>query len=350
MPLHWTPEHFTASPRGSATPSSLRLRQVLFKPSGLRHHLRMADRWDETWHRLRVWTSGQAASERLAGQVLLADGFHRLDPSHPLGGRDRKKDAIVWLGDEKWIMAVHFSRKRETLARLARKVRHDASDVASDREIGLVFVTNQEILLEQRAALAREIEPVRLDLYHLERIAAVLDQPRMASTRKQFLAIRASASERWDGFYEAPEMPEGWPRKFPPPEEDEFYSDYLDDPDDFSWKIPRECTCGLDFTDQRGGDWQWAWGDGREYLEGAIPAGLDEDDLLNPVVWHWLNLLWDAAEAQGGESFSVFESRKSWFDDKRDRREWVQAIEAAQAEFDGWHPSESNLVWHRPWR
>lgn len=247
-------------------------------------------------------------------------------------------------------MAVHFSRKRETLAQLVRKVRHDASAVAVDGAVGLVFVTNQEILLEQRAALAREIEPVRLDLYHLERIAAVLDQPRMASTRKQFLAIRASTKERWVGVYEAPEMPEGWPKKFPPPEEDEFYPDYIDDPDDFSWKIPRECTCGLDFTDQTEGNWAGTWGDGREYLEGAIPAGLDEDDLLNPVVWHWLNVLWDAAEAQGGESFAVFEARKNWFDDKRDRREWVEAIEAAQAEFDGWHPSESNLVWHRPWR
>ena len=39
-------------------------------------------RWDETWHRLLDWTSGQAPSERLSAQVLLADGFSCLDPSH----------------------------------------------------------------------------------------------------------------------------------------------------------------------------------------------------------------------------------------------------------------------------
>jgi hypothetical protein len=32
-------------------------------------------RTDETWHRLREWTNGQAPSERLASQILAHEGF-----------------------------------------------------------------------------------------------------------------------------------------------------------------------------------------------------------------------------------------------------------------------------------
>lgn len=43
-------------------------------------------RQDETWHRLREWTSGQTPSERLAAQLLAEEGYSEIDPSHPLGG------------------------------------------------------------------------------------------------------------------------------------------------------------------------------------------------------------------------------------------------------------------------
>ena len=55
----------------------------------------MPSRWDETWHRLRDWTNGQAPSERLAAQILLSVGYTGLDPSHPLGGKDGMKDAVA---------------------------------------------------------------------------------------------------------------------------------------------------------------------------------------------------------------------------------------------------------------
>lgn len=48
----------------------------------------MANRIDETWHRLRDWTYGSAPSERLAAQILHHEGFEAIDPSHPLGGKD----------------------------------------------------------------------------------------------------------------------------------------------------------------------------------------------------------------------------------------------------------------------
>ena len=49
-------------------------------------------RQDETWHRLREWTSGQTPSERLAAQLLVASDYKDVDPSHPLGGPDGGRD------------------------------------------------------------------------------------------------------------------------------------------------------------------------------------------------------------------------------------------------------------------
>ena len=48
----------------------------------------------ETWYRLRQWQGSQAEEERLAGQVLAADGYQSIDPSYPLGGPDTGKDAL----------------------------------------------------------------------------------------------------------------------------------------------------------------------------------------------------------------------------------------------------------------
>jgi hypothetical protein len=74
----------------------------------------MAHRVDETWHRLREWTTGQA-SEHLAAHILAREGFESLDPSHPLGGPDGGKDAVCKRAGEKWIMACYFPRGQQSL-------------------------------------------------------------------------------------------------------------------------------------------------------------------------------------------------------------------------------------------
>jgi hypothetical protein len=114
----------------------------------------MALRFDETWHRLHVWTHGQTPSERLAAQVLLDAGYVDIDPIHPLGGPDGGKDAIAKNG-------VH----------------------------GMAFVTNQELTASQRADLRKEVG-VPLDLFHLERLVAALDKPAMHGVRHQYLNIK----------------------------------------------------------------------------------------------------------------------------------------------------------------
>ncbi len=149
----------------------------------------MTSRWDETWHRLRDWTNGQAPSERLAAQILLSDGYTGLDPSHPLGGQDGTKDAIAEKAGKRWLMAVYFPRSQQAFKHVKRKFRDDLAGVASNKADAMAFVTNQELKLAEREALKQAADSVPVELYHLERITTILDTPAMVGVRKQFLGI-----------------------------------------------------------------------------------------------------------------------------------------------------------------
>ncbi len=149
----------------------------------------MTDRWDETWHRLREWTNGQAQSERLAAQILSHENFKEIDPSHPLGGKDGGKDAVCRRNGQNWIMAVYFPRGQQEFTDIKKKFCGDFKGVAGNNAEGFAFVTNQELRLAERQELKEEAVPVPIELYHLERITLILDKPAMAGVRKQFLLI-----------------------------------------------------------------------------------------------------------------------------------------------------------------
>jgi len=148
-------------------------------------------RWDETWHRLREWTNGQTRSERLAAQILINEGFKGLDPSHPLGGPDKGKDAICYLGEDKWVMAVYFARGEKKISEIKKKLQNDISVALKHEPYGIAFVTNQELMDSQRQELKEMAPPLKLEVFHLERITAILDSPSMAGVRKQFLGIES---------------------------------------------------------------------------------------------------------------------------------------------------------------
>lgn len=146
-------------------------------------------RWDETWHRLLNWTNDQGPAERLAAQVLLADGFAGLDPSHPLGGKDRGADALAERDGLRWTMAAYFPRGQQSPKTITDKFTGDFEGVAAHHADGMAFVTNQELRLADRRNLAAAVDgPTRI--YHLERLVALLDQPQMYGVRKQFLGIK----------------------------------------------------------------------------------------------------------------------------------------------------------------
>jgi hypothetical protein len=147
-------------------------------------------RWDETWHRLLDWTNGQAPSERLAQQILLSEDFTGLDPSHPLGGKDGGADAITSRDGLRWVMAAYFPRGQQTLKEITDKLVGDFEDVEKNEADALAFVTNQELRRADRKAL-REAVDGTVEIFHLERLTAILDQPEMYGVRQQFLSIAA---------------------------------------------------------------------------------------------------------------------------------------------------------------
>ncbi|WP_449416601.1 hypothetical protein [Phormidium nigroviride] len=149
----------------------------------------MTNRWDETFHRLREWTNGQAPSERLAAQILLHEDYQDLDPSHPLGGRDGTKDAVCKKNGKEWLMAVYFPRGQQNFGNIKKKFHDDLKGVKSNKADALAFVTNQELLLSEREELRQAAQPIPVELFHLERITAILDKPEMNGVRKQFLQI-----------------------------------------------------------------------------------------------------------------------------------------------------------------
>ncbi|MEA2911291.1 MAG: hypothetical protein QOJ15_3372, partial [Bradyrhizobium sp.] len=147
------------------------------------------NRWDETWQRLRTWTAGQGPSERLSAQVLTNDGFLELDPSHPLGGKDGKRDAICTKDGIRWVMAVYFPRDQQDFTTIKTKFSDDLKGIIANDAGGIAFVTNQELRLDERKQLKELAVPFEVEIYHLERVTMILDKPEMASVRKQFLNI-----------------------------------------------------------------------------------------------------------------------------------------------------------------
>lgn len=151
---------------------------------------------NETVRHLRYWMQDQATSERLAAQILAQAGYVGLDPSHPMGGPDGGFDAVGSREGQRWGMAVYFPRDTQSFNAIKAKFTDDASKMAEADAYGIAFVTNQPIKLGQRDRLTKIAKDLSLDaeIFHLERVAHILDTPAMQSVRRQFLPIQ---DETW---------------------------------------------------------------------------------------------------------------------------------------------------------
>lgn len=149
-------------------------------------------RMDETHKRLLDWTYGQPPSERLAAQILDDADYKDIDPSHPLGGPDGGRDGECTRDGEHGVWAVYFPRNQQTLKEIEDKLKADIEAARKHNPEFLAFVTNQELRQSERTQLRALGGDIRIDLFHLERVATILDRPRMAPVREQFLRIRAT--------------------------------------------------------------------------------------------------------------------------------------------------------------
>lgn len=149
----------------------------------------------ETWDRLSNWDRGQADSERLAFQILKADGYNDLDPSHPLGGKDGGKDIICKKDGMLIIGAVYFPRGKKSFNEIKRKFLSDLNGVYNNKADGIAFITNQELNLNERKKLSDLNRDIIIEIYHLERITNILNNPVNYGVRYEFLDIEFTKEE-----------------------------------------------------------------------------------------------------------------------------------------------------------
>ena len=153
-------------------------------------------RIDETHKRLLDWTYGQPPSERLAAQILDDADYKDIDPSHPLGGPDGGRDGECTRDGESGVWAVYFPRGQQTPKEIEDKLKADIEAARKHDPEFLAFVTNQELRQSERTHLRSLGGDIRIDLFHLERVATILDRPRMAAVREHYLRIPATHHPR----------------------------------------------------------------------------------------------------------------------------------------------------------
>lgn len=150
----------------------------------------------ETFSRLLEWDRGQADAERLTGQLLRAEGYKSIDPSHPLGGQDGLKDVVCEKDAKKWVAGAYFPRGKKTLSAIKKKFRADLAGVVANGADGFVFVTNQELKNAERESLVKLCGDTPVDILHLERITSLLNTPPLYGIRLDFLDIEMNREEQ----------------------------------------------------------------------------------------------------------------------------------------------------------
>jgi hypothetical protein len=121
----------------------------------------------ETWNRLKDWEKGQPASEILSAHILRIEGYQGIDPTHPRGGKDGGKDILCTKDGIKFIAACYFPRGQKPFKNISDKFNGDLAGA----------ITNQELKNSEIESLEKKAGLKKLDLFHLERIALILDSP-----------------------------------------------------------------------------------------------------------------------------------------------------------------------------
>ncbi|MEN4446606.1 hypothetical protein ACJH6J_11055 [Mycobacterium sp. SMC-18] len=134
------------------------------------------------------------ATAVLTGCGAPPDQSKDIDPSHPLGGKDGGRDGECTRDGNKWTWAVYFPRGQQDFNTIKGKLEDDIDVARKHNPVGIAFVTNQELRLAERRDLGELGGDIAIERYHLERLATILDRPKMASVRQQYLKIAPGRS------------------------------------------------------------------------------------------------------------------------------------------------------------
>jgi hypothetical protein len=155
----------------------------------------------ETWHRLLEWDRASSDAERLAAAILPFYGYERIDPQAPLGGRDGKKDIICYKNDKKYIAGAYFPRGQKNFKDIQDKFESDMDGVPINKAEGFIFITNQELRLNERETL-NSLCKVEFELIHLEKLTTLFNLPKFFALRLEFLDIEMEKEEQLSYFQE----------------------------------------------------------------------------------------------------------------------------------------------------
>jgi fido (protein-threonine AMPylation protein) len=144
---------------------------------------------------LREWRSGHTLAERLCAGVMAIEGFTDIDPQAPIGGPDGKKDILAMRSGLRWLAAVFFAATHQSFAEVRAKFEADLAGVGTNAAEAFAFFVNQPLTLGERADLVA-ISSVPTEIYHLERLRAILDAPLGYGLRVEYLNIPMTAEEQ----------------------------------------------------------------------------------------------------------------------------------------------------------
>lgn len=154
---------------------------------------------NNTYQILLNWDKGNPAAERMSAQLLKLEGYEKIDPQHPLGGPDQKKDIICYKHDRKYIAACYFPTGEQSFTLLKNKFNKDIEGVKKNEADGFIFITNQKITQVNREKFV-EKHKFSIDIYHNERILTLLNAPAGYGIRLEYLNIPLSEEEQISFF------------------------------------------------------------------------------------------------------------------------------------------------------
>ena len=125
------------------------------------------------------------------------EGFESVDPQHPLGGPDETKDILARKAGKKWIGAAYFPPTPKSFAEIKKKFGDDFGGVQKNRASGFAFFVNQRLSVSERKELISEAHDIEIELYHVERVASILDAPKGCGIRLQYLRLPMTEEEQW---------------------------------------------------------------------------------------------------------------------------------------------------------
>lgn len=136
----------------------------------------------------------------MMADVLGLEGYEEIEPIHPYGGPDRKRDIRCRLRSLRFVCACYFPTNalQITFSKVREKFLEDLPGVKNDGAQGFIFASNVPITDGERAKLIDIAAKagVQCQIYELERLRQLLDKATACHIRQRWLGIAITAEDQ----------------------------------------------------------------------------------------------------------------------------------------------------------